>query len=196
MTTAPSALLPIFRSEAQARLLAWLLLDPTRERPIAQLTGVSGAAQPNTLREVNRLVQAGLLKERRAGNARLVSANTDSPYFTPLVQILGRAYGPASVVPEELRAVSGIDQAVIIGSWAERYLGVPGPPPRDVDVVVVGAPDRRELRRVNAQLEARLDQPVQVTVVTSQEWESRQSAFVDTARSRPHLVVVDAGADR
>jgi len=193
VVTAPAALLPIFRSEAQGRILAWLLLNPDREQPIASLAPIAGVAQPNTLREVNRLIQAGILRERRAGNTRLVSANTDTPYYEPLVQILGRAYGPAHLVPEELATVSGIDSAFIIGSWAERFHGVPGPPPRDVDVVVVGAPDLREMRRANARLEERLGLPVQITVVKPAEWEEQTSGFIQDVRSRPHLQIVGEG---
>ncbi|WP_344163213.1 hypothetical protein [Kribbella yunnanensis] len=189
--------MPIFRSEAQARILAWLFLVPDREQPIATLEPVAGVAQPNTLREVNRLVEGGLLRERRAGNARLVSANTASPYFEPLVQILGRAYGPAVVVPRELSKVPGIELAFIIGSWARRYHGEPGPPPNDVDVIVVGAPQPRALRRANAQLEEQLGVPVQLTVITSQEWVGRTTTFIQTVQNNPYLTVIDkTGAAR
>lgn len=189
--------MPIFRSEAQARILAWLLLVPDREQPIATLEQVAGVAQPNTLREVNRLVEGGLLRERRAGNARLVSANTASPYFEPLVQILGRAYGPAVVVPQTLSEVPGIKLAVIIGSWARRYLGEPGPPPNDVDVIVVGEPQPRALRRANAQLEEQLGVPVQLTVVTSQDWVGRTTRFIQTVQNKPYLTVIDnTGAEQ
>lgn len=81
--------MPNFRSEAQARILAWLLLVPDREQPIATLAPAAGVAQPNTLFEANRL-EGGLLRERRASNTRLVAANTASPYSEPQVQILGR----------------------------------------------------------------------------------------------------------
>lgn len=189
--SAAPALMPIFRSDAQARILAWLLLGPDREQPIATLAPVAGVAQPNTLREVNRLVAAGLLRERRAGNTRLVAADTTSPYYEPLVQILGRAYGPAHVVPEELAAVSGIERAVIVGSWARRFHGEPGPPPRDVDVVVVGTPDRRALRRANAHVEERLGVPVQITVVSPDEWTRQGSGFLREVRNRPHLTVLE-----
>ena len=190
MTTPAPALLPIFRSEAQARILAWLLLGPDREQAIATLAPIAGVAQPNTLREVNRLLDAGLLRERRAGNTRLVAANVDSPYFLPLVQILGRSYGPAQAVPEELRQVSGIDRALIVGSWAARFLGEPGAPPRDVDVVVVGQPDRRALRRANARLEERLGVPVQIITMAPEEWDEQGSTFVRDVRSKPHLEVL------
>ncbi|ADB29247.1 DNA polymerase, beta domain protein region [Kribbella flavida DSM 17836] len=191
MVSAAPPLLPIFRSDAQARILSWLLLVPEREQPIATLVPVAGVAQSNVLREVNRLVSAGLLTERRAGPTRLVSANRSSPYFEPLVQLLGRAFGPASLVPEELEQVPGVERAVIAGSWARRFHGEPGPPPNDVDVVVVGEPDRRRLRRANARLEERLGTPVQVTVVTSEEWDSQSSGFLQEVRTRPHLTVID-----
>lgn len=187
VTTAAPALLPIFRSEAQARILAWLLLTPTREQPIATLTTISGVSQPAVLREVNRLLEAGLLQERRAGNTRLVMANTSSPYFQPLTQILARSYGPAHVVPDELADVPGIDQVVIVGSWARRYHGEAGLPPRDLDVVVVGHPDRRALRRANARLEERLGWPVQITAVTPEDWDAEASGFIVDVRQRPQL---------
>ena len=190
MTTAPAALLPIFQSEAQARILAWLFLVPEREQPIASLAPVAGVAQPNTLRVVNRLVLSGLLRERRAGNARLVAANMSSPYYEPLVQILGRAYGPAHTIPAELAAVPGIDCAFIVGSWAQRFHGEPGPPPRDVDVVVVGTPNLRTLRRANARIEDKLGVPVQLIVVTPEEWNQQTTRFIRDVRRRPLLDVV------
>lgn len=189
--------MPIFRSEAQARILAWLLLVPDREQPIATLVPVAGVAQPNTLREVNRLVDGGLLRERRAGNTRLVAANTASPYFEPLVQILGRAYGPAVVVPRALSEIPGIERAVIIGSWARRYHGESGPPPNDVDVIVVGAPPPRALRRANAQLEEQLGVPVQLTVVTPEDWAEQPTGFLQNVHNSPHLTVLDnTGAEQ
>jgi predicted nucleotidyltransferase len=189
--------MPIFRSEAQARILAWLFLVPGREQPIATLAPVAGVAQPNTLREVNRLVEGGLVRDRRAGNTRLVSANTDSPYYEPLVQILGRAYGPAVEVPRALADISGIERVVIIGSWARRYQGEAGPPPNDVDAIVVGSPSPREVRRANAQLEERLGLPVQLTVVSSEEWAHQPTGFLQTVRNSPHLTVLDnTGAEQ
>ncbi len=194
VTTSPAVMLPIFRSEAQARILAWLLPHPDREQPIATLVPIAGTAQPNVLREVNRLLQSGLLNERRAGRARLVSANTNSPFYAPLVELLDRAYGPAELIPTALATVPGIEQVVIVGSWAHRYHGEQGPPPRDLDIVVVGTPDRRALRRANATLEDTLGLPVQIIVVTPQEWDTAPSGFLQEVQHRPHLTVLHRSA--
>ena len=156
MYSSAPALLPVFRSEAQARILAALLLDPSREASIADLAGLAGIRPPNALREVNRLIGAGLLKDRRVGRARLVSADVSSPYHQPLVQILAQSFGPVLVIGDELAGVPGIDKALIFGSWAARFLGQAGPQPGDVDVLVIGAPPGRDLRRANARMEEAL----------------------------------------
>lgn len=86
-----------------------------------------------------------------------------------------------------------VERAFIVGSWAARYLGEPGPQPRDVDIVVVGHPAGRDLRRANARLEERLGVPVQVTVVTETDWETQASGFVQDVRSKPLVGVFPVG---
>jgi predicted nucleotidyltransferase/DNA-binding transcriptional ArsR family regulator len=183
------ALLPVFRSEAQARILAALLLDPSREASIADLAGLAGIRPPNALREVNRLIGAGLLKDRRVGRTRLVSADVSSPYHQPLVQILARSFGPVLVIGDELAAVPGIDKALIFGSWAARFLGQAGPPPGDVDVLVIGAPPGRDLRRANARMEDALHIPVQITTVPAHEWAAAESGFLRDVQTKPSITL-------
>jgi hypothetical protein len=48
----------------------------------------------------------------------------------------------ASLLEEALTGEPGIESALIVGSWAARYHGEPGPPPGDVDLVVMGEPYR------------------------------------------------------
>jgi predicted nucleotidyltransferase len=190
MKVMPPPLLPIFRSEAQVKILTWMLLHPEDEVSITGLADRLGIPWLTVQREAGRLVKAGVLAERSLGRARLLSANTESPYFAPLGHIVGYAFGPASVIADAFDRMSGVSEVLIIGSWAERFLGNPGPPPRDVDVVVVGDPPRRELRRLNEELEAGLGRTVQITVLPAIEWEEAKTGFVREVLARPHLVVV------
>jgi DNA-binding transcriptional ArsR family regulator len=193
MKVMPPPLLPIFRSEVQVKILSWLLLHPEREESITSLAERLEVPWATVQRELGRLIGAGVLAERILGRARLLSANTESPYYHALSQIIGYAFGPAVLVAEAFDGVPGITKVMIIGSWAERYLGTPGPPPRDVDVVVVGDPARRLVRRLNEELEARLGRPVQITVTPTAEWREAKTGFVREVLARPYMVVVDAG---
>ncbi|WHP16847.1 winged helix-turn-helix domain-containing protein [Cellulomonas sp. ES6] len=184
-------LLPIFRTPAQGAILAALLLEPGREANIAELAHVAGVAPPNALREVNLLVQAGVLRDRRVGRSRLVSADPGSPFVEPLAQILRRTHGPVLAVREAFATVPDVDRVLVVGSWAARALGHPGHAPRDLDLVVVGHPPTRLLRRVNAQLEEALGLPVQITVLKPDEWREARTGFVTSVRERPALTAVD-----
>jgi len=77
------------------------------------------------------------MSTRRVGRTRLVSANTDSPYFVALRQLLVAAFG----VPGRLRAalvgLGGIEEVQIFGSCTARWYGESGARPvGDIDVLV------------------------------------------------------------
>lgn len=182
--------MPIFRSSLQVQLLTWLLLHPNQEQSISDLAARMDASWPTVQREINRLVAADLLRERDIGRSRLVAANTDSPYHQPLIQILGRAFGPPSAVADAFDDMPGVDEVIIIGSWADRFLGEPGPPPRDLDVLVVGNPPRRDVRRINEELEHSLEMSVHITTVAAGEWETSRTGFLADVRTRPYLTVI------
>jgi hypothetical protein len=90
----------------------------------------SNHPQPTVAREVDRLTEAGLLQSELRDGRRTVWADTTSPIFDELHSILLKTIGPKSVIEQQLRGLQGVDQALIHGSWARRYMGEPGPLPR------------------------------------------------------------------
>jgi len=62
--------------------------DPEREQSLADLTARLAIPSPSVHREVERAEQAGIVRSRRVGRTRMVSADTTSPYFVPLRQLL------------------------------------------------------------------------------------------------------------
>jgi predicted nucleotidyltransferase len=119
---------------------------------------------------------------------RLVRANTASPYYAGLAEVLTRAFGVPAVLAEALRDVDGITAAYIYGSWAARHEGQAGHRPvGDIDVLVLGEPDRDQLYAAFGTAEQRLARPVQVTIRDRTWLESGSGAFHDTVTSRPLL---------
>ena len=180
------ALLPILRSQQQGEILALLLGDPDLELSLTEIAARTGAPHPSVHREVQRAEQAGLVTTRKLGNARLVRANTASPYYQGLAEVLTRAFGVPAVLAEALRPVGGITAAYVYGSWAARHAGQAGQRPvGDIDVLVLGDPDRDRLYDALSTAEQRLGRPVQATIREPSWLESGTGAFHDTVLSRP-----------
>lgn len=190
MKTPAPTLSPLLRSDLQGELLAILLLDPGAEHSLTDLARVTGVSVSRVHHEVNRLTAASLLSERRVGATRLVRANTDNPLAQPLTELIELTYGPPVVLSQALAGVPGVVSAFVYGSWAARRLGEEGPPPADVDVLVVGDTPRSELQMAADRAERTLRRPVNIQRVALQDWDDEVSAFVRQLKSQP-LVELD-----
>lgn len=190
MKVPPSSLAPILRSDTQGRILARLLTDPTRSYNLTELVDWAGSSMPTVQREVRRAEDAGIVETERVGPTRLVRANPDHPLFDALRQIVLASYGPPAVIAREFADIDGTDAVLLFGSWAARYLGQPGRAPNDVDVLVVGTPDRDEVDDAAERTEQAIGLPVQATVRTRAQWSTPQDSFIREIRSRPLLVVL------
>jgi len=181
-------LLPILRSQQQGEILALLLEDPDLELSLTEIAQRTGAPHPSVHREILRAEQAGLVTTRKIGNTRLVRANTDSPYYAGLADVLTRAFGVPSVLAEALQPVKGVAEVWIYGSWAARHAGQAGQRPvGDIDVLVLGKPDRDQLYKALSEAEKRLGRPVQATIRGAGWLDTGSGSFHQTVTSRPML---------
>jgi len=184
------ALMPLFRSQHQAELLLWLMLHPEQEYGVSDLAGRLGVPLTTLHREVNRLDKAGLIVSRTLGRNRLTRANLDHPASRALTQLLEITFGPKVVIAEEF-AIPGAQQVVIFGSWAARYAGEAGPPPHDIDVLVLGKVDRADLYDAADRATARLGIEVNPVVRTTKQWTNPTDALVTQVKASAHLTVLD-----
>ncbi|MET8853784.1 ArsR family transcriptional regulator [Amycolatopsis sp. NPDC004625] len=185
MKASPS-LLPLLRSRTQGELLALLLLHPEREYSITELAEACSVSPTAVLREVERLVGGGILEDRRVGRSRLVKARTDTPLYRPLSELMSVTFGPLPLLAEALSTLPNVLEAYIYGSWAARYLGEPGPPPGDVDVLVVGSPDPDALFDLAEGVSRRLGREVNVHRISPGSWAADTAdPFLTSVRERP-----------
>lgn len=192
--TGSPSLLPIFRSQQQAELLALVLGDASVEHTLTELAARTRVAYASVHREIDRAVAAGLVTSRLVGRTRLIRADTTSPYFVGLSDVLVKAFGVPWVLGRALADVDGIDAAYIYGSWAARHEGVAGDRPvGDIDVLILGSPDRDRVYGVLAEVESTLARPVQVTIRAADWLRVGTGSFHDTVSARPMVpIAVDA----
>ncbi|MGF1661215.1 MAG: ArsR family transcriptional regulator [Kineosporiaceae bacterium] len=187
-------LLPIFRSRLQGDLLALVLGTPDQEWTIEALATATGHPYQTVSNELRRLEAGGLLVGRTVGRAKFLRADTTNPYLPPLSQLVLMSFGPPLVLAEEFSGVDGVDEILLFGSWAARYSGEPGPPPRDVDVLVIGTPDRDALHEAARRAEGRLHREVNVTLRSRERWKNDDDGFTRQLRRSP-LVRLTGGSD-
>ena len=189
MRTPSPQLLPLFRSDGQGRLLARVYLEPDKPAPLAQLARELALDDGGITREADRLERAGLVRSERVGRSRVLHPNEESPYYEHLYRLLLAAFGPATLIGPALAEISGVERAYLFGSWAARYVGEPGNDPRDVDVLVVGNPERGAVWDVARTLTSMLGREVNATILTEERWESSTEGFVRDVRRGPLVEV-------
>ena len=176
MKAAAPALLPLLRSQAQGEMLTLLFLNPDDEFSLSDIARITGSSLTTIHSEVSRMVQAGLVRDRRIGNIRLVSADTGTPLAAPLLALLMATYGPPTVLGEELATMPGIDLAYLHGAWAERHAGRHGTMPEDLQLLVVGTVPEEVLSSAVTRASAVLLRPIETTQVSGVEWSAAREA--------------------
>ncbi len=172
-------LLPIFRTDAQWAVLATLFVTrPGQEISISDLARSGELSNTAANREVERLVTAGLLTERRDGRNRLVAANLDHPAATGLRMLLALTTGPLHALAD-LYDIPGVDTVLIHGSWARRYHGEPGPFPHDIDAIAIGNDiDDIDARLAVQQINTDLGVDIHLEIVTPDAWANPEPGSV------------------
>jgi len=185
MKTPPPTLSPFLRSNSQGLLLADLFLDASEEHSLTQLAEAAGTAVPTSMREVDRLVEAGFALDRRIGATRLVRANAEHPMFAAVRELVLYAYGPIAVLTPLIKEIKGVKKAFIYGSWAARVQGEAGADPGDIDVLLVSNLNSFDTYEIGIQASAVMKREVNVQNISEKDWSSAESGFVRTVKSRP-----------
>ena len=183
MRTSAPAILPLFRSEMQLRLLSLLLLQPERSWALQELAQTLDAPASSVHRELVRAESTGVIRRDATARPHRFQAATDDPFNEPLVDLLRRSVG----VEERLRdALERPDvlAAAIYGSWASGTRR----PDSDIDVIVIGDADLRELRRRVRPIGKEVGRTIDLTVFSAEEFQrllAENASFVRRVLEAP-----------
>jgi predicted nucleotidyltransferase len=172
----------------QLRMLALVLLQPERAWTLRELAQLLGAPQSSVHRELSRAEATGIIRRDDAARPHRFTAATDDGFYEPLVDLLRRSVG----IEGELRTSldrPDIHAAVIYGSWVSGARR----PDSDIDVLVVGDADLRELRRVVRPIGKRAGRTVDMTVLGDDEFRrllTQRASFARRVMEAPTTTLV------
>jgi predicted nucleotidyltransferase len=179
----------LFGSKARVALLARLLLHPQDELHLSDLFRKTGFAPRSIQLEADRLVSLGLLRERRSGNRRYLSANIGHNLYAPLRQLLERTVGVAPVLRKVLGGDERITRAVVYGSQAagEARHG------SDIDLLIVGSTTLQEVLAITSPLQERFNLEINPVVMSEEEFRARRASqehFISSVLDGPVLPLI------
>lgn len=189
------SLAPLFRSDLQFRVLGFLASGSGGEASVSELAEIADSSYGATWAEVDRLLTLGTLTARRVGRSKLVRFSDEPSYSQPLRQLLLHTYGPLPRLRSELEDLDQVEDAFVYGSWAQRYAGQDGPPPQDVDLLVLIKPgtDPVPVYQACARVTDITGETINPTVLTDEEWDREDSAFAANLREQSRVGVLGDG---
>lgn len=179
-----SSLVPIFRSDSQLAVLDTVLSssEPVSTSDVIRATGLS---QPLAHRELRRLADAGVFRETRVGRSALFVADESNPAVRHLRALTTIALGPQKLIETALHGIRGIERALIFGSFAARAAGIPGKNPEDIDVLIIGVPERRSVYDALDGADSAIRREVNVTFIRPERWEHGEEELVRRVKENP-----------
>lgn len=157
----------------RAKVLSATLLQPERWWFLTELADHLEVTASSLQRELESLIQAGLLLHRRDGRRAYFKANADSPIFPELRNLIDKTVGIGPALRDAFKKFGKqIEIAAIYGSVARGEENATS----DVDLMVVGTLQQIDLVPVLRNLEKRFGRDVNVTLFSPKEFRRRRSS--------------------
>ena len=157
---------------------------------LREIVRATGFALGSVQRELAQLVEAGLIRRWQSGRQVYFQANSDSPVFKELKNLIAKTAGAAETIREALLPLRGrISLAFIYGSvarGAETWQS-------DVDVLIVGDISFAEAVKALGAAQERLERDINPSVYPLDEFRSRiagQHYFIREVLSGPKIFIV------
>jgi predicted nucleotidyltransferase len=168
-STSLEAIFPSIR----AGVLSAALLEPDRWWFMSELARHLGSGPSSLQRELESLVDAGILERREDGRRVYFRANSGSPVFKDLRGLVEKTAGIVPALDHALEPLGRrIELALVYGSVARGDENSSS----DVDLMIVGSVRQIELVPVLRKLEDRFSREVNATLYSPREFGSKLAA--------------------
>jgi DNA-binding transcriptional ArsR family regulator len=180
------ALLP----KTRQGVLAALLVQSDRTWYVSELARRMGVPPSSLQRELQSLTRAGILKTHRQGRMVYFQANTDSPVFPDLRNLLLKTAGLSDVLADALNPLDRkVQVAFVYGSMASGSEHSNS----DIDLMLIGTLTPADLAMPLRGARELLGREINPTVYSPAEFREKRKAenpFLTRVLDRPRLFVV------
>jgi predicted nucleotidyltransferase len=171
-------------------VLALLYSHPDESFYLRQIARVTGAGMGSLQRELKLLSEAGIIQRSEIGRQAFFQANSASPVFSELRNLIIKTFGVADVVRAALSPLADtIKAAFIFGSMT----GSEFKQDSDVDVMVIGDTAFSEVVAALSPVQETLAREINPSVYPAEEFRSKLDGghhFLKTVMKGPKLFLI------
>ena len=174
-------------TKTQQRVLGLLYGKPDVRFYTNEILRLANMGRGTVRRELERLVEAGLLIQSRDGNQNYYQANADNPIFNELVNITRKTFGVVDVIQNALSTLdSQIDLVFVYGSVARSEDSASS----DIDLLVVSKIALADLMEVLGEAERILARDINPSIYTKAQIKTRlkqKNSFITRVFAQPKM---------
>jgi len=122
------------RSQITQKVLNYFFLNPHESLYINELSRRLSLDKRNLVKKLRELELTGIMKSEKRGNLRLYSVDQAFPFYKEYERIVLKTIGVEQKLRQILKAVPGVKEAYIYGSYAQQKMNAHS----DLDLLVIG----------------------------------------------------------
>ena len=158
------------RSKISQQVLNYYMLQQGAEIYVRDLARILHLDSGNLTRKLLEFEKEGVLKSRWQGKQRYYSLNTNFSLINEYRTIILKTVGFEQILKTALKEVSGIENAIIFGSYAQDQMDSHS----DIDLLVVGNHGTIELQKAIAQVQKKIQREINVISMSLKEYNAKK----------------------
>ncbi len=184
----------LFKSKIRQKILTRFFTDESRKYYINEMARFVDTSQGTCRRELNKLVDMGLLASSRTGNLLYYEINTKSPFYNEFRTIILKTIGIEVILKSKLQGVKGITYAFIFGSYVKREFKHES----DIDLAIIGTVTDSSLIKVLRNVERTVGREINYHLYSLEEFTNniKTSSFMTNIIEKYIIVAGDHGEFR
>jgi predicted nucleotidyltransferase len=159
----------LFKSKIRQKILSRLFADESRKFYINEMARLVGTTQGTCRRELNKLMEMGLLATSREGNLKYYGVNKQHTFYKEFKAIIQKTIGIEAILRDALHGMEGLVYAFIFGSYAKKEFK----PKSDIDIVLIGTINEGRLIRILRDIEKVIEREINYHLYTVEEFKQK-----------------------
>ncbi|MBU4299017.1 nucleotidyltransferase domain-containing protein [Patescibacteria group bacterium] len=173
----------------QTLILGIFFSDPQKSYYLRQLGRIIGKEPGVFQKDINRLVESGILLSEYQANSRFFKLNKNHPLYPEFKSIFFKTLGAEGKLKKILGKIQNIKVVFIFGSFAKNKEDSFS----DIDLMLIGNPDEDLLISKISKLESQLDREINYHIFSLTDWGKKlkeKDSFIENILAQPKIFLI------